>query len=104
MMTNSISNTLAVTEVTERLDKKSDEAGSAATAAKADSRPTDQVSLTDKAQQIGSIVQAATEQPDVDTDKVNAIRAALESGSYEIDAGRIADGLLGIEQSIRGKQ
>lgn len=103
-MTNPISNTLAVTEVTDRMDKKSDEAGSAATAAKADSKPTDQVSLTDKAQQIGQIVQAASEQPDVDVDKVNAIRAALESGDYRIDAGRIADGLLGFEKNVSGKQ
>lgn len=32
---------------------------------------------------------------DIDTAKVESIKAALRDGSYKIDSGKIADGLLG---------
>ena len=32
---------------------------------------------------------------DIDTAKVESIKAALRDGSYQIDAGKIADGMLG---------
>ena len=38
--------------------------------------------------------QARSEHNDVDMDRVNALRAAIADGSFEIDAHRIADGLI----------
>ncbi|MDR5772880.1 MULTISPECIES: flagellar biosynthesis anti-sigma factor FlgM [unclassified Caballeronia] len=37
----------------------------------------------------------ASNSADVDTAKVDSIKAALRDGSYKIDAGKIADGMLG---------
>ena len=102
MMTNPVSSTLAVTEVADRQDKKSDDA-SKSQAVKADVATSDQVSLTDNARQIGQIVEAASAQADIDAEKVNAIRAELESGTYRIDAERIADGMLGVEEDLGGR-
>lgn len=38
--------------------------------------------------------------PDVDMAKVNAVRAAIEQGTYVINSGAIADKLLGNAQEM----
>ncbi|KAK42335.1 flagellar biosynthesis anti-sigma factor FlgM [Caballeronia jiangsuensis] len=40
---------------------------------------------------------------DIDTDKVAAIKDALRDGSYSIDWGSIADGMLGMARELLGK-
>ena len=35
-------------------------------------------------------------------DKVNAVRAALADGSYQVDAAKIADRMLGLERDLAG--
>ena len=37
----------------------------------------------------------AAKSSDIDTAKVDAIKAALRNGTYKIDSGKIADGILG---------
>ncbi|CAD6554098.1 flagellar biosynthesis anti-sigma factor FlgM [Paraburkholderia metrosideri] len=37
---------------------------------------------------------------DIDTTKVESIKAALRDGSYQIDSGKIADGLLGTARDL----
>jgi negative regulator of flagellin synthesis FlgM len=37
---------------------------------------------------------------DIDTAKVESIKAALKDGSYKIDAGKIADGMLGTARDL----
>jgi len=41
---------------------------------------------------------------DIDTDKVAAIKAALRDGSYIIDSGSIADGMLGMARELMQKE
>lgn len=58
---------------------------------------TDTVSLTQTAAQLQSLRNSLAELPVVDTQRVESIRQAIADGSYEIDAGRIADGILAFE-------
>jgi negative regulator of flagellin synthesis FlgM len=37
---------------------------------------------------------------DIDTAKVESIKAALKDGSYKIDAGKVADGMLGTARDL----
>lgn len=61
---------------------------------------TDSVSLTDKAAQLQRVEASLADRPEVDNDKVAAIRQSIENGSYKVDAGRIADKLLQFESSL----
>ncbi len=61
---------------------------------------TDSVSLTDTASQLRRIEASLADQPEVDNDKVAAIRQAIDDGSYQVDAGRIADSLMTFESSL----
>lgn len=69
------------------------------TGAAASTAASDQVKLTDSAQ---ALQQAAkvNDTAAIDQSKVDKIRAALADGSYKIDTGRIADGLIGMERQI----
>ncbi len=40
------------------------------------------------------------ELPDVDRARVDAVRQRVESGAYEINAGRLADRLLAFERHL----
>ncbi|MDR5880455.1 flagellar biosynthesis anti-sigma factor FlgM [Caballeronia sp. LZ032] len=40
---------------------------------------------------------------DIDADKVAAIKAALSNGTYRIDSGSIADGMLGLARDLLRK-
>ncbi|SAK84606.1 anti-sigma-28 factor FlgM [Caballeronia hypogeia] len=46
-----------------------------------------------------STVRAANAE-DIDMEKVAAIKAALRDGSYQIDSGKIADGMLGAARDM----
>lgn len=71
--------------------------GSTAAASTSD----DQLKLTDSA----LALQNATRPGDtasVDPQRVEQVRKALADGSYKIDAGRIADRMLALEQQLGG--
>ncbi|MGD8497414.1 MAG: flagellar biosynthesis anti-sigma factor FlgM [Chromatiales bacterium] len=68
-------------------------AGSPATAS-------DTVTITQTAQQLNEMHDALATVPVVDTQKVQQIRAAIESGSYEVRPERIAEKLLSIEEQL----
>jgi len=40
---------------------------------------------------------------DIDADKVAAVKAALRNGTYSIDSGSIADGMLGLARDLMQK-
>ena len=72
-------------------------AGSTAAPSKTD----DQLKLTDSAlalQQAARSDDAAA----IDPQRVERVRQALADGSYKIDAGRIADRMLALEQQLGG--
>ena len=60
----------------------------------------DKVSLTNTAHQLTELTEQVKGLPVVDTQRVEAVRAAVQSGTYEIDAGRVADKLVGLEQAL----
>ena len=62
--------------------------------------PADQVSLTPTAQQLRGLEQQIAEQPVVDTQKVNAVKEALASGSFEIDPNRVAGKMMSLEKAL----
>ena len=70
---------------------------SAATARKAD----DQVKLTDSARALQEAARTSDASA-IDSQRVEQLRQALADGSYKVDAGRIADRMLALEQQLGG--
>jgi negative regulator of flagellin synthesis FlgM len=60
----------------------------------------DSVNLTDTAGQLRRIEASLADLPEVDNDKVAAIRQSIENGSYQVDAARVADNLLQFESAL----
>ena len=56
---------------------------------------TDKVSLSGSAQAL-----SAPEQPPIDTAKVEQVRAAIASGSFKVDADKIADGVIASNREL----
>ena len=76
---------------------KSQGEGSAAAAA-----PTgDHVTLTDSARSLQKIEEAVARTPVVNADKVAAVKQALRSGTYKVDAGRVAGKMLKYERGLK---
>jgi negative regulator of flagellin synthesis FlgM len=59
---------------------------------------TGDVAITHAAQLMATLEQQISSLPDVDQSRVNSIRQALSNGSYKVDAGKIADGLLSAQK------
>ena len=57
-----------------------------------------QVEITSAAQLLSNIEQQLTQVPQVDQNRVDAISQALSDGSYQMDSGRTADGLLAAQR------
>lgn len=66
----------------------------------------DEVQLSSSALKLRETEQRLAQQGDIDQRRVDAIRDALNTGSYRVDAGRLADGLLAQERLFlaAGKQ
>jgi len=75
--------------------------GFTSNAASDQSNRSDTVSLTNVAEQLQSVQQIIAETPDVDTDRVSALRAAIEDGSYLVDVDKLAQNLLSSENELR---
>lgn len=56
----------------------------------------DRVSLSNASRDLQAAEDAVAAVPDVRQDKVDAIKEAVESGNYEINPGKIADKMLGL--------
>jgi negative regulator of flagellin synthesis FlgM len=61
----------------------------------------DTVTLTNSARSLLKIEEAVAKAPVVDTAKVAAVKQAINSGTYQIDAGRIAGKLLQFENGMK---
>jgi negative regulator of flagellin synthesis FlgM len=78
-------------------DKSQGEGSAAAAAAQAK----DHVTLTDSARSLQKIEEAVARTPVVNADKVAAVKQAIGSGTYKIDAGRIAGKMLKYERGLK---
>ncbi len=59
-----------------------------------------QVRLTDTAASLKQIETRLADVPDVDRKRVETLRERIESGAYEVNAGRLADRLLAFERDL----
>jgi len=62
--------------------------------------PADTVEITAAAQDIKSATAVGTSAPVVNEDRVAAIKAAVQNGSYQVNAERVAEKLLQFEGQL----
>lgn len=60
----------------------------------------DTVQLTSSALLLGKLEEAIRGMPTVDSERVAALKAAIEGGSYEVDSAAVAEGLLRFEREL----
>ena len=75
--------------------------GEAQTAGLPKPKTGDTVTLTSSARSLQKIEEAVAKAPVVNASKVAAVRQAISSGTYQIDAGRVADKLLNFERGLK---
>lgn len=73
-----------------------------ATAAASSNSASENVSLSARAKGLKQTEQRLKDYPEVDDSKVDAIRTALQNGSYKVDAQKLAQKMLEIDKSIFG--
>jgi flagellar biosynthesis anti-sigma factor FlgM len=54
----------------------------------------DRTTLTSDSASVGSLVSAALNSPEIRQDNVASLRAAVNSGQYELDPGKIASSII----------
>lgn len=62
--------------------------------------PDDTVTLTGAAAQLLRLEESLAAMPDVDSNRVTAIQAAIAQGSYQVDAEKIVQRLLDVENDL----
>lgn len=102
MITNSVGSSVGVTEVSDRSERNAG-GKNVAPAAEQATNVGDKVSLTLEARAIGQITESARSEPDVDVEKVQALRDAIASGTFEVDSRSIAEGLIRSESGVKGQ-
>ena len=75
--------------------------GIAPASAPATVQTADQLTLTNSARSLQKIEEAIAKAPVVDTAKVAAVKQAVQSGTYQVDAGRVANKLLQYESNLK---
>lgn len=60
----------------------------------------DTVQLSDSQQLFDTMANKIADLPDVNTDRVNELKAAIQRGEYKIDADALADKLLELESGF----
>ena len=60
--------------------------------------PAGEVEITPTAQLLASLEQQISSTPDINQSRVDGIRQALATGSYQVDSRRVADGLLAAQK------
>ncbi len=61
----------------------------------------DRVSITSAASALQQIEEQLARLPDVDTRRVTAVKQALENGSFDIDANRVAEKLIAFDTAMQ---
>ena len=60
----------------------------------------DRVQLTDKASELRALSESLAASEEFDSSRVEALKQAIADGSYQVDAGRIAEKLLAIDKQL----
>jgi negative regulator of flagellin synthesis FlgM len=61
----------------------------------------DHVTLTDSARSLQKIEEHVAKTPVVNAEKVAAVKHAVNSGTYQVDAARVADKILKFERGLK---
>jgi negative regulator of flagellin synthesis FlgM len=61
---------------------------------------TDRISLTGEARQLQELEAQLASQPVVDSQRVEAVRSAVENGSFTINPQRIAEKMMSLEEAL----
>src|SRR6202050_4191592 len=61
----------------------------------------DHVTLTDSARSLQKIEEAVAKTPVVDANKVDSIKQAVQNGTYQVNAGRVAGKMLQFERGLK---
>ncbi|WJW74618.1 flagellar biosynthesis anti-sigma factor FlgM [Thiohalobacter sp. IOR34] len=99
-------NNLPPSQVNLEASGQSSAAAQPATEAKTDAKapasppPSDQISLTPEAQKLRDLETSVAELPQVDSDRVNAVKTALANGTFEINPERIAGKMIDFERAL----
>jgi len=75
--------------------------GEASAAGASTAQTSDTVTLTNSARSLQKIEETVAKTPVVNASKVAAMRQAINSGTYQIDSGRVADKLLQFERGLK---
>jgi negative regulator of flagellin synthesis FlgM len=75
--------------------------GEAAAAGASATRAGDTVTLTNSARSLQKIEEAVAKTPVVNAAKVAAVKQAVNSGTYQVNAGQVADKLLQFERGLK---
>lgn len=62
----------------------------------------DSLRLTGEAASLQAVQRELSTAPAIDQSRVQAVREALQAGTYQINAEAIADGMLGLEDQLGG--
>lgn len=81
------------------VDKTPSEATTAS--ATGSSAAADQVTLTGSARTLQKLGEAIANAPVVNTQKVAVVKQAVQNGTYQVDAGSIADKILQLESGLK---
>lgn len=66
----------------------------------AGARASDTVDVTTSARELASLESAIRSADVTDTDRVEAVKASIADGSYQVDAQRVADNILSMDQAL----
>ncbi len=61
--------------------------------------PLDKVEISDRAKMYTSLIKGAHESDEVSKTRVHAVMNRIASGSYEIDLNRLADRMMGMDET-----
>ncbi len=61
----------------------------------------DTVSISDNAAQLGKLSNVVDTTPVVDAQRVEQVKQAINNGSYEVDAAKVADKLMNFESILK---
>jgi negative regulator of flagellin synthesis FlgM len=75
--------------------------GEAAAAGASATQAGDTVTLTNSARTLQKIEEAVAKTPVVNAAKVAAVKQAVNSGTYQVNAGQVADKLLQFERGLK---
>jgi negative regulator of flagellin synthesis FlgM len=75
--------------------------GDAPSAAAPAASTADQLTLTGSARTLQKLGDAIASTPVVNTAKVAAVKQAVQSGSYQVDPGQVADKIIQFESDLR---